>query len=58
MESKESLERDLAAASKRLGSATGKNGQGAENAYGQAFQKLVRAGYRPQLRYKHRVSKG
>jgi hypothetical protein len=54
----ENLERDLVAARKRLDGATGKNGQGAENAYGQAYQKLVRAGLRPQLRYKHRCSKG
>lgn len=55
--SHDALERDLAAARKRLDSASGKNGQGAENAYGQAYQSLVRAGARPQLRYKHRCPK-
>lgn len=53
----ETLERDLAAARKRLDGASGKNGQGAENAYGQAYQALVRAGVRPQIRHKHRCPK-
>lgn len=55
--SHESLERDLAAARKRLDGASGKNGQGAENAYGQAYQALVRVGARSQIRYKHRCPK-
>lgn len=32
----------------------GKPGFGIENRYGQAYQKLVRLGVRPQLRLKHR----
>lgn len=52
------LERDLVAAYKRLTQVSGKAAQGAENQYGQAYQALVKAGYRPQLRYKARVQKG
>jgi hypothetical protein len=54
----ESLERDLSIASKALSNSPGRLAQGAENKYGQAYQALVRAGYRPQLRYKYRVPKG
>ena len=54
----EALERDMSAAYKRLTQVTGRAAQGAENQYGQAYQRLVRAGYRQQLRYKARVQKG
>jgi hypothetical protein len=58
MESREDLERDLVVAFKNLTSAAGKSGQGAENKYGEAFQRLVRNGHRPQLRKKYRTQKG
>lgn len=32
----------------------GKGGEGAESAYGQAYQQLVKAGLKPQLRKKYR----
>jgi hypothetical protein len=48
------LERNLAVARKRLDSATGRNAPGAEKEYGSAYQALVRAGVRPQLRQKYR----
>jgi hypothetical protein len=51
------LKRDLEAARKRRDLAVGKGGSGAENAYGQAYQQLVKAGAAPQLRYKYRCPK-
>ena len=52
------LERNLQIASKELAGAHGRTAQGTENKYGQAYQALVRAGYRPQLRKKYRSPKG
>jgi len=54
----ENLERDFAALTKRRRDAFGKSAQGVENQYGQAYQALVKAGVRPQIRHKYRVSKG
>lgn len=51
----EELERALAAAAKRLGVGTNNGGAGTEKAYGAAYQALVRAGVRPQLRAKYRA---
>jgi len=48
-----SAEAELAMASKSLGAPTGTN-KGAEKAYGDAYQRLVRLGVRPQLRKKYR----
>jgi hypothetical protein len=42
------------AASERLAKVSGKSAEGAESEYGQAYQALVRAGLRPQLRKKYR----
>jgi hypothetical protein len=42
------------AAWKRLQGLGGKNAQGAEAAYGLAYQALVKAGLRPQIRRKYR----
>jgi len=58
MESKEDLERDLKVAFQSLQSIGGKSAQGAENKYGEAYQRLVRAGFKPQLRRRYRRSKG
>ena len=52
------LEFALESASKRVKGAAGKSGQAAENAYGEAYQQMVRAGLKPQLRHKYRVPKG
>lgn len=52
------LERDLELASKDLQNAAGRQAQGAENKYGDAYQRLVRAGLRPQIRKRYRVKKG
>jgi hypothetical protein len=52
------LERYLELASKALTSSQGRGAQGAENYYGQTYQRLVRAGYRPQMRRKYRTQKG
>lgn len=52
------LERNLAAALDRVKKTTGKSASGAEAAYGQAYQALVRAGVRPQIRHKYRCAKG
>lgn len=52
------LERDLEAALKNLRGSTGKAAQGRENQYGAAYQNLVKAGVRPQLRKKYRAPKG
>lgn len=54
MSEKTDLERDLAIASKNLTGSKGNAAQGNENKYGQAYQALVRAGYRLQLRKKYR----
>jgi len=51
------LWRDLDAARKKRDVAAGKSGSGAENAYGQAYQQLVKAGLAPQIRYKYRCPK-
>lgn len=58
MEDVERLERALAAALDKVRKTIGKSAGGAENAYGQAYQALVKAGARPQIRYKYRCSKG
>lgn len=58
MESKEDLERDLAVAFKAISTTAGKSGQGAENKYGEAYQRLVRSGFRTQLRKRYRTQKG
>jgi hypothetical protein len=42
------------AAWKRLQGSGGKSAQGAESAYGLAYQALVKAGLRPQIRQKYR----
>lgn len=52
------LERDLEAAMKSVRGSAGKAAQGSENKYGQAYQQMVRAGIRPQLRRKYRAAKG
>jgi hypothetical protein len=44
------------AAWKRVSVSTGKTAQGAEAAYGQAYQALVRAGLAPQIKQKYRRS--
>jgi len=54
-EEKDRLERDMDAASgnlKRI--VSGKGGEGVEKLYGQAYQQLVKAGLRRQLRKKYR----
>jgi hypothetical protein len=51
------LWRDLDNARKRREVVFGKAAAGAENAYGQAYQALVKAGVAPQLRYKYRCTK-
>lgn len=56
-ELRKDLERNFEAARKRRELAAGKTASGAENAYGQAYQALVKAGYAPQLRYKYRCPK-
>ena len=48
------LNRKLDSAYKRMSASTGKSASGAESAYGQAYQELVRSGLRPQLRLKYR----
>jgi hypothetical protein len=51
------LERDLETARKALnagGYKAGKSSQAYENRYGIAYQRLVKAGARPQLRMKRR----
>lgn len=56
-ESRDDLERDLAAASRELagtGVKASRNSNKYERLYGIAYQNLVRAGYRPQLRKKYR----
>jgi len=58
MEDKDKLERAFASAGQKLAGSTGKSARGAENSYGAAYQQLVKAGYRPQLRLKYRVQKG
>lgn len=58
MSASSDLERDLEAALKGLRGATGKSAQGKENQYGAAYQNLVKAGHRPQLRRKYRAPKG
>lgn len=54
-EDKDRLESSLNSAStavrKQMG---GKTGESAEKVYGQAYQALVKAGFRPQLRKKYR----
>lgn len=44
------------AAWKRVNGSSGKTAQGAEAAYGQAYQALVRAGLAPQIKQKYRRS--
>ena len=51
------LTRKLESAYKRMAASTGKSSSGAESAYGQAYQELVRVGARPQLRLKYRSQK-
>lgn len=51
------LTRKLESAYKRMAASTGKSASGAESAYGQAYQELVRIGARPQLRLKYRSQK-
>lgn len=49
------LERDLSAASSAIRKPTGgKPGESNEKKYGIAYQQLVKAGVRPQLRKKYR----
>lgn len=53
----ERLERELELARKSLmdgGTKASKGSQGYENRYGQAYQRLVKMGARPQLRVKRR----
>lgn len=52
------LNSSFEAAAKRLRATGGKAGQGAENAYAEAYQQLVKAGLKPQLRHKYRTQKG
>ena len=54
----DNLERDLELASKALQNAAGRTAQGLENRYGEAYQRLVRAGLRPQIRKRYRTKKG
>jgi hypothetical protein len=42
------------AAWKRVNGSSGKSAQGAESAYGQAYQAMVKAGIAPQIRRKYR----
>ena len=58
MSDQSDLERSLQIASKELAGAHGRTAQGTENKYGQAYQALVRAGFRQQLRKKYRTAKG
>lgn len=51
---KQSLRSAYNAAWKRLQGSGGKSAQGAEAAYGQAYQALVKAGLAPQIRRKYR----
>lgn len=54
-EDKERLESNMNAASTSLRRiASGKAGEGVEKVYGQAYQALVKAGFRPQIRKKYR----
>lgn len=56
-EEKDRLERDFAAAFSKLKSGVGgKAAIGFEKNYGIAYQALVRAGFRPQLKEKYRPS--
>ena len=49
------LERDMASASSTIRkSVGGKPGETNEKKYGQAYQELVKAGLRPQIRKKYR----
>jgi hypothetical protein len=41
---------------RKVASSSGKTAQGAEAAYGQAYQALVRAGLAPQIKQKYRRS--
>lgn len=52
------LEFNFKKASERLRGVTGKAAQGAENAYGMAYQQMVRAGLKPQIKHKYRSAKG
>ena len=58
MEDKDKLERAFASAGQKLAGSTGKSAKAAENYRGQMYQALVRAGLRPQIRYRYRVPKG
>ena len=51
------LWRNLEAARNKRDKIAGKGGSAAENAYGQEYQMLVKAGLAPQIRYKYRVPK-
>jgi hypothetical protein len=51
-------ERDLEILSKALQTSRGRSAQGLENKYGEAYQRLVREGKRPQIRHKYRTKKG
>jgi hypothetical protein len=53
--SKDELERDLAIAFKSVSGSASKSAQGSENRYGAAYQNLVKAGFRPQIRRKYRA---
>lgn len=56
-EEKDRLERDLVAAFSKLKSGVGgKAAMGFEKNYGIAYQALVRAGLRPQIKGKYRLS--
>lgn len=52
------LERNLLAASKELSGSASKLSNGKERRYGAAYQALVRAGARPQIRQKYRGKRG
>ena len=55
MEDKDRLESNLNALSTQLKRQVGgKAGEGTEKQYGQAYQALVKAGFRPQIRKKYR----
>ena len=55
MEDKDRLESNLNALSTQLKrQISGKVGEGTEKQYGQAYQALVKAGFRPQIRKKYR----
>ena len=51
---KQSLRSAYNAAWKRVQGSSGKQAQGIESSYGQAYQQLVKAGLAPQIKKKYR----